>query len=83
MKSLMPKQILITGPLNTSEDVTKAVASAVYPPNRRLPRTLDGLADVIREYGITTIVCAAWHLPARQSQLVLAVLQDNGVSLIR
>lgn len=77
----MSKQILITEKLSTTQDVVRAVASAVYPRTRALPHTLDGLADVLREYDIHTITAAHWSLDAHATARVLEVLRDNAVRL--
>lgn len=67
----------------TVGDVNAAIAKQIYPEDRRAPTTLDGLADMLREYGVRRVIATFWSLTPRDTQRVEAVFDDLGVELIR
>lgn len=77
----MRNPIIITTPVREPRDLYDALARATYRAGRPAPRNLDGMADLIREFGVSRVLCAHWRLPDSDDARVRAVLADLGVEL--
>lgn len=80
------KPILINDTITSTEEFYAALASSLRLPNNEhlpVPRNLDHLADFIKEARISKIICSRWHVPIAETQKILQVFHDLGVSLIR
>ncbi|MCH6197543.1 hypothetical protein MHT86_08560 [Corynebacterium mastitidis] len=75
--------LLITGRLASRQDLYRALACCLLPRHRPAPTNLDGMADLLREARVRTVICAQWELPAADSRAVRAVLGDLGITLQR
>ncbi|MCZ9308220.1 hypothetical protein ACUY3K_05855 [Corynebacterium uberis] len=76
-------RILITAPVTTRAEFFSELAHATYEPGRQAPRTLDGMADLLKEFQVRTIICANWSLPAADAAAIRRVLSDLSVALKR
>lgn len=75
--------LLITDRLRTRSDLYHAL-SAIHPtPDAPVPTNLDAMADLIRECGITHVVCADWELPPSDTQSIAHTFEDLGVHFSR
>ncbi|KQB85126.1 hypothetical protein [Corynebacterium oculi] len=75
--------LLITCPLTSRHDLYQALGCCLCQADRPAPTNLDGMADLLREAQVRTIICAQWALPAGDSRAVQEVLRDLGITLQR
>lgn len=57
------------------------VASQLYTPDRKPPRTIDAFVDMLREFHVTRIHCAGWHMPTHEATSLLAALVSERITL--
>lgn len=77
------RRILITAPVRTREQFYDELARATYQPDRPAPRTLDAMADLLKEFGVETIILANVRLSKEDRVALRGVLTDLGVELKR
>lgn len=75
--------LLLTCPLTTRRDLYQALGCCLCQEGRPAPTNLDGMADLLREARVRTIISAQWNLPEEDDRAVRAVLQDLGIALQR
>lgn len=82
--------ILITTPITSRQDLYTALAHAAHPcchtgqtQNFVIPRNLDGMADLLREFCIKSIVCSDWRLDETDTKAIQEVLKNVQVRLQR
>lgn len=75
--------ILITTPVASVADLSRAISAAVFGPARPAPTNLDGLADLLRESRVTRVIVSDWLLDPAATRSVLEVFGDNSVELVR
>lgn len=57
------------------------VASQLYTLDRKPPRTIDAFVDMLREFHVTRIHCAGWHMPTDEAASLLAALVSERITL--
>lgn len=83
MSSPITSPVLITAPLRTRQDLYDALGRVAYSAGRRSPTNLDGMADLLQEHRVKTLICACWLIDDRDTKAVTAVLDDLDVKLCR
>ncbi|WP_293778551.1 hypothetical protein [uncultured Corynebacterium sp.] len=76
------QRILITEPIRTREDFYSALGR-LRGCQSGAPRNLDALADFLREQHIVAIIAADFDMVEEDLARVSAVLEDQGVALVR
>ncbi|MCG7262064.1 hypothetical protein FNY88_11395 [Corynebacterium guaraldiae] len=76
------QRILITEPIRTREDFYSALGR-LHGCTSGAPRNLDALADFLREQHIVAIIAADFDMVEEDLARVSAVLEDQGVALVR
>lgn len=80
---MLNNPILITHPILNRVDLYKALADNTYNKQRPAPKNLDGMADLLREFRVSKIICADWRLHGEEARDVLRVLEDLQINLQR
>ncbi|WP_018296038.1 hypothetical protein [Corynebacterium lubricantis] len=75
--------ILLTGEIDTLQDLYTGIADVVYSTERPAPTNLDGLADMLRESHVRKVITSHWSLDDDDSRKVGQVFKDLGVHLVR
>lgn len=79
--SLRRTPIIITEPITSPQDLFRQVARAAWQTAHPTPTNLDGLADLLKEAEVDTILCAHWRMPRAEADRVQTVFDDLGVKL--
>ncbi|QGU07912.1 hypothetical protein COCCU_09965 [Corynebacterium occultum] len=80
---MLNNPILITRALHSRADLYAALAANTYRDKRPAPANLDAMADLLREFQVSKIICAHWQLREDDEQAVLEVLADLEIELQR
>lgn len=77
--------ILITASVRSRQEFFDEIAAALYPAahgKRPAPTNLDGLADILKEFAVTRIICADTVLPPEDDEALRRVFAALGVCLV-
>ncbi|MGP6172717.1 hypothetical protein [Corynebacterium sp. A21] len=80
---MLNNPILITHPILNHADLFEALADSTYNGQRPAPKNLDGMADLLREFRVSKIICADWRLSGDEARGVLGVFADLQINLQR
>ena len=74
--------IVLSGTFTTRQDFFLLLGRAVWGIDRPAPTNLDGMVDLIRESGLTSItVTGIWRVDQTDSERIEKVCDDLGVRL--
>ncbi|WAF29550.1 hypothetical protein LJT91_07625 [Corynebacterium pseudotuberculosis] len=83
MRSLMPNNhnTIRVHNIDSRKTLYQQAASQLYTPDRKPPRTIDAFLDMLREFNITRIQCAGWHMPMQEANPLLSALVSERITL--